>query len=402
MVPEGWVEVKLGEFLSFKNGVNASKDAYGSGTKFVNVMDVFGTDRLSESLIIGEMVVTEKQLQDYSVVYGDILFNRTSETQDEIALTTVYLDHKPVVFGGFVIRGRQTMKRLLPEFSVYAFQSQNVRREMIRRGQGVVRANIGQKDLVKVPILVPPKAEQKKIAKILANIDRAIETTERLIANSKCQKNALVQQLLTGKKRLPQFKSDWKPTSLGELLKEVPKEKVSNPEDFELLTVKLHTKGLARTGKSPKPTKSGRPYYRREKGELIVGRQNLHNGGIGLAGDDVHGCIASNAISSFRIQKANAHFILEAMSTRKFFHIVDSRVGGTGQKEISARELKKIKLLLPDLPEQEAIAEILCAASDEIRKQRAKCRELKRERLALMQQLLTGKRRVKIDKEIAA
>ncbi|WP_278389167.1 restriction endonuclease subunit S, partial [Idiomarina abyssalis] len=108
--------------------------------------------------------VPEKKLQENLLQYGDILLNRTSETFDEIAMSSTYLDSAPATFGGFVIRGRDRKNKLLPNFSVYAFQSSLFRQQVIRLGQGAVRANIGQKDLSKVILPVPPKAEQKKIA----------------------------------------------------------------------------------------------------------------------------------------------------------------------------------------------------------------------------------------------
>ncbi len=69
-VPVGWVETTLGEFMKFKNGVNAEKGAYGRGTKFVNVMDIFKKSFLKEDDITGAVQITEKQLSEYSVVNG--------------------------------------------------------------------------------------------------------------------------------------------------------------------------------------------------------------------------------------------------------------------------------------------------------------------------------------------
>lgn len=197
-----WTRYKLGDLFEFKNGVNADKSAYGSGIPFINVMDVFGSDVIVARSIRGKMQVTEKQKKEYGVEYGDVLFNRASETFDEIAMSSVYLDSTEAVFGGFVIRARPKTKQLDEYFCAYFFQSNKMRRELIRRGQGAVRANIGQKDLIKIPVTVPSFAEQKRIASILSTWDQAIEATEKLIANSEAQKKALMQQLLTGKRRV--------------------------------------------------------------------------------------------------------------------------------------------------------------------------------------------------------
>ena len=182
LIPEGWQKVALGEFMEFKNGINADKSAYGQGTKFVNVMDVFRKSFLKKDDITGKIQISEKQLSEYSVIHGDILFNRTSETREEIAYSTVYTDKETVTFGGFVIRGRQKKNLLLPAFAGYCFKNESTCKEMIRRSQGAVRANIGQKDLIKIPILIPPKHEQEKIVQILSRFDSAIEKTGALIA----------------------------------------------------------------------------------------------------------------------------------------------------------------------------------------------------------------------------
>jgi type I restriction enzyme S subunit len=201
-IPEGWFIKQLGDLFEFKNGLNAEKAHYGSGVKFANVMDVFRGPRLLCSQIIGSMQATKDQIAQFSLRFGDVLFNRTSEIDDEIALSTVYLDDGPAVFGGFVIRARPKGEKLDAEFCVYAFSSLAIRREMIRLGQGAIRSNIGQGDLCTVPILLPPLPEQRAIAGILAARDRAINAMDVQLAALCEEKAGLMQQLLTGKRRM--------------------------------------------------------------------------------------------------------------------------------------------------------------------------------------------------------
>ncbi|WP_343091079.1 restriction endonuclease subunit S, partial [Escherichia coli] len=226
MVPKGWEKNSLDSLFEFKNGLNTEKEQYGNGYKFVNVMDVFRNDILTESKIIGRVQVTDKQLEGYQLKYGDVLFNRTSETFDEIAIAAIYLDNAIATFGGFVIRARPKGNQIDPAYSVFLFQSKSYRSQVVKLGQGAIRANIGQKDLARVCILVPPLAEQKKIAQILSTWDKAISVTEKLLTNSQQQKKALMQQLLTGKKRLldengTRFSETWKLYALSELFQRV-------------------------------------------------------------------------------------------------------------------------------------------------------------------------------------
>lgn len=206
--PREWTTCSLGDLFTFKNGLNGEKSLYGSGVKFVNVMDVFQARTLRHADIAGSMSVTPNQLAEYGVKKGDILFNRTSETDDEIAISTVYLDDTPAVFGGFVIRARPRADVLDVGFSVYAFQSSSVRRAMVRLGQGGIRANIGQGDLATVPLVLPPLPEQAKIATVLANEDRTIETLEGKLVALRQEKASLMQQLLTGKRQVRAAESE--------------------------------------------------------------------------------------------------------------------------------------------------------------------------------------------------
>ena len=75
----------------------------------------------------------------------------------------MYLDHEPVVFGGFVIRAKPKTKELNDLFKKYCFSSEKFRKEVIKQGQGVVRGNIGQSNLRVIPFLLPPKDEQMRI-----------------------------------------------------------------------------------------------------------------------------------------------------------------------------------------------------------------------------------------------
>ena len=398
MLPDGWKEIFLGNILDFKNGLNADKAAYGHGCKFVNVMDVINNTIIKHENIIGKVNTTAKNIDLFKLKYGDILFNRTSETKEEIALSSVYMDYSLAVYGGFVIRGRPKNSNINTDFSLYFFQSPSFRNQAIKSAQGVVRANIGQDSLSRILLPLPPLPEQKKIAAILSTWDRAIEGTEKLLANSQQQKKALMQQLLTGKKRLPGFTGEWAFIALCHVLKEEKTPSVSNPQNVELLTVKLHHKGTIPSGKYPRPSERGRTYHVRHSGTLIIGRQNLHNGGVAIVSDDCDGLIASNAISSFSPRHGyNIKFLYFLMCTNVFMNKVDTLTGGTGQKEVSNKDLFSIKWRMPPLPEQQAIAAVLTTADEEITAIESDLSHLRQEKKALMQQLLTGKRRVKVD-----
>ena len=408
MVSNDWRQESLGSLFEFKNGLNTEKDQYGSGYKFVNVMDVFKNDILTESKIIGRVQVTDSQLEGYQLKYGDVLFNRTSETFDEIAMAAVYLDDAIATFGGFVIRGRPTGDDVLSDYSPFLFQSQNYRNQAIKLGQGAVRANIGQKDLSKVFVLLPPLSEQKKIAQILSTWDKAITTTEQLLANSQQQKKALMQQLLTGKKRLldkngVRFSGEWKWSRIQEVGMVVTGSTPPKIDENNYGGDVLWATAEDFTGKYVSDTK------------IKLSDKGLTKARIVPKGSVLVTCIASigkNAIANEDMgtnQQINAVVVSDSFANEFFYYQIEFNVnklisiaGVTAVPIVNKSSFQQVKLIFPVLEEQQKIAAVLSSADQEISVLKQKLDALKQEKKALMQQLLTGKRRVKVDdKEVA-
>ena len=388
MVPNGWKQSELGTVFDFKNGLNTDKEKYGRGYKFVNVMDVFGNSILTEEKIIGRVEVLEKQLKEYQLKYGDVLFNRTSETFDEIAMSAVYLDNVVATFGGFVIRGRPKVDDVLPDYSVYLFQSDDYRNQVIKLGQGAVRANIGQKDLAKVNILLPPQQEQQKIAQILSTWDKAIAVTEQLLANSQQQKKALMQKLLTGKKRLldengVRFSGEWKLAELNSVLDYhqptpylVTSTEYNNKYEIPVLTAgKTFILGYTNE-------KSG--VYQNNLPVIIFDDFTTDSKFV-----DFPFKAKSSAMKILTAKEGiSIRYVFEAMQMLKF------SVGGHQRHWISI--FSNLVIPIPKNHEQQKIAKVLSIADQEIESLQYKLDCLQQEKKALMQQLLTGKRRVKV------
>ncbi len=404
----GWVEAKLGDLFSFKNGMNAEKSAYGNGIPFVNVMDVFGTDVLTSDIVRGKIQASEKQIKEYLVKRGDVLFNRTSETFDEIALTTVYMDDAPIVFGGFVIRARPRTSKLDPNFCVYFFQADAIRREMIRRGQGAVRANIGQKDLATVPAAVPPLAEQKRIAEILSTWDRAIETTERLIANSEAQKKALMQQLLTGKKRLPGFSGKWSRKHFRDVV-DIDRNSLgqNTPANFKFRYVSLSDVSIGKIATNlPEVEFASAPSRARRKLDehdilMATVRPNLQ--AFARVSKNNVECIASTGFAVLTAKCGyNPSYIYHYLFSEHLTGQIDALVVGSSYPAINSTDIQGLGIICPEEQEQAAIARVLNAFDAPIAEYKNQLSSLCQEKAALMQQLLTGKRRVKIKGEAQA
>ncbi|MGC6376553.1 restriction endonuclease subunit S [Bisgaard Taxon 45] len=395
-LPSGWERKKLGDLFEFKNGLNTDKSQYGKGTKFVNVMDIFNNTLLTENNILGRVTISEKQFEENKLNYGDILFNRTSEIFDEIAIAAVYMDCKPAVFGGFVIRARAIKNVFDAVYSSYGFQSDFFRKQVVKLGQGAIRANIGQKDLAKVNILIPPLSEQTKIANILSTWDKAIQTTEQLLANSQQQKKALMQQLLTGKKRLKGFSGEWRETQLRKLLIESRiTEKVTN-DAGRRLTVRLNLKGIERREERGTEAENVTAHFIRRAGQFIYGKQNFHKGAFGIIPKEFDFFETSQDIPTFDFVEKYivASWFYYFCAQEWFYKSLENYVTGTGSKRLNPKEFLNITLHLPSIEEQQKIAQILSTQDHEIDTFQQKLACLKQEKKALMQKLLSGKVRV--------
>jgi restriction endonuclease S subunit len=263
------------------------------------------------------------------------------------------------------------------------------------------------KTLGNYSILLPPLPEQRRIAEILATWDRAIETVEVLIANARAQKKALMQSLLTGKHRLPGFSGAWTEKPLDALFhflkgQGLSKDSVTKEGAFPcILYGELYTR------------------YPEVIGD-VVGRTNANDGALSRAGD----VLIPASTTTTGIDLANATALLQsdvrlsgdinilrskdAKQSAPFFaylltHIkkleIASRAQGSTIVHLYGSALKPLLVRIPEPDEQHAIGAIVMDADKQISELKSQLTALRQEKSALMQQLLTGKRRVKLDLE---
>ena len=261
---------------------------------------------------------------------------------------------------------------------------------------------VNRNDLHAVQVSLPPIYEQKKIAQILSTWDKAIATTEQLLANSQQQKKALMQQLFTGKKRLldgngVRFSRKWKATEIGDLLKEsrIPS-KVNDPT--KRLTVRLNLKGIeAREFRGTEAVEST-AHFVRAAGQFIYGKQNIHKGAFGIIPEELDAYESSQDLPAFDFTGiCDSIWFYHYITQENFFTSLEDKMSGTGSKRLNPKSFFKINIVCPSIDEQKKIATVLNTADQDIEHLKQKIEFLKQEKKALMQQLLTGKRRVKID-----
>lgn len=200
-----WSETLFQDLFIFKNGVNASKEQYGSGIKFINVLDIINNPNgITYDSIIGSVNISSKEIDKNLVKYGDVLFQRSSETREEVGQSNVYLGKDPVVFGGFVIRG-SAQKEYDPIFMNSILKTDFLRDQITQLSGGSTRFNIGQDSLNKVSAYLPLKEEQTKIASFLSAVDEKISQLTQKQQLLSQYKQGMMQKLFSQQIR---FKAD--------------------------------------------------------------------------------------------------------------------------------------------------------------------------------------------------
>ncbi|EOZ4416899.1 MULTISPECIES: restriction endonuclease subunit S [Enterobacteriaceae] len=288
-----------------------------------------------------------------------------------------------------IIEGTKEASR---EWFYYYFMHRDIFSFLSRQGAG--RYKLNKASLEKMPLLLPPIVEQKKIAQILSTWDKAISVTEKLLTNSQQQKKALMQQLLTGKKRLldergGRYGGEWHRAELGAVLDYMqPTPYLVDSTDYN----DSYSIPVLTAGKSfiLGYTNEEHGIYHAPLPAIIFDDFTTDSKFV-----DFEFKAKSSAMKILTAKKGvSAKYIFEAMQMLKF------KIGGHQRHWISI--YSNLVIPIPDAKEQQKIAAVLSAADAEISTLEKKLACLKDEKKALMQQLLTGKRRVKIDEAVAA
>lgn len=280
----------------------------------------------------------------------------------------------------------------------------NLNKLVFGSGQPLVTA--GQ--LKHIKLAIPPIKEQKKIAEILGVWDKAIEKQSRLIEKLELRKRALMQRLLTGRTRLPGFTSPWQKVKLGEIGKfssaGVDKKVNKGEVPVRLLNfVDVFYRDFIYNDElthwvTAKPIKVEQCSV--QKGDIFFTPSSEMPTEIAISAvamEDMKGVVYSYHIVRLRPHiEMDLHYRAYAFKTDEFYKQAERICDGSGQRYVISQDgFRNMSIHLPSLSEQKAIAEVLTMADDEIATHRKKLDALRLQKHGLMQQLLTGKTRVK-------
>ncbi|MDU6768474.1 MAG: restriction endonuclease subunit S [Veillonella sp.] len=393
---EDWEQRKLGDFYTFKNGLNKEKVYFGYGDSIVNFTDVFHNRQIYSSTLKGKVCVNKKELENYKVKEGDLFFTRTSETIDEIGFPAVVMEPmERVVFSGFVLRGRaEKNDPLVNIFKSYIFFTDNFRSEMKKKSSMTTRALTSGTALKEMYFSYPKDLEeQTKIGEILLRLDNIITLHQRKLEHLNLKKKALLQKLFpkNGERhpelRFPGFTDAWEQRKLGDYLSIPEKEILEVKSANDLLTVKLNLGGVELGASRDTLSLGSTVYYKRYAGQFIYGKQNFFNGSMGIIPQKLDGKGSSGDVPSFNISNIEANYLYAYVSRESYWRPKVAAASGTGSKRIHEKTLLDFNIDIPSINEQKLISNTFDLINRFITLHQRKLEHLQLQKKALLQQM---------------
>jgi type I restriction enzyme, S subunit len=404
VIPEDWQVANLASVSSerMQNGVFYEPSRKGAGIKLINVGDLYRRTPIdSDSLELFDADQNEKER--FKVEDGDLFFTRSSVVPSGIAHCNIYRQsgREAVVFDSHIIRLRPNAQTVVPTFLHQFCAASIARKYLISRAKTATMTTIDQSVLAECPVPVPDKTEQEAIAEALRDNDALVGSTEQLIAKKRHIKKGAMQELLTGKKRLPGFVGEWALKPLRDVCRaindgtHVTPQYVSSGVPFysvENVTANdfTNTKFISH-GEHAELIKRCRP----EKGDILLTR-------IGALGEtklidwDVDASIYVSLALLKPKHDTDPRYLYCYTKSRKFVEDIEDRsLLNASPKKINMAEIGGVPVTIPpNQAEQTAIANTLSDMDGEIAALEAKLAKVRHIKQGMMQNLLTGKIRL--------
>lgn len=292
-----------------------------------------------------------------------------------------------------------------PEWLYYIITYSKPR--LVRLGCGSTFLEVSKKDFSRFKIAVPPLAEQRKIAEVLGVWDEAIEKQERLIEQLALRKRGLMQRLLSAKLRLPGFSEAWKKVKLGDICERVTRKNIEDNQN--VMTISAQRGFVAQTDFFNKSVASEtlESYYLVFRDEFCYNKSYSNGYPMGAIKrlSEAEKAVVTSLYICFNVKPGTdanidylSYYFDNGGLNRSLTKIANEGGRAHGLLNVTPKDFFGLSFEIPSLKEQTAIAEVLTAADREIELAKEKLERLRRQKRGLMQQLLTGKKRVKYNK----
>ncbi len=377
-IPEGWSIKKLENCFSFSAGGDVDKDCFSFTQDEAHPYPIYAN------------ALTNQGLYGYSSKYKITVECITITGRGDIGKVFYRKGYFTPIVRLITAIPKQGIDAKFMSFSCSRICFYN-------ETTGVPQLTVPQ--VQKYKLMVPPLPEQKKIAEILSCWDDGIEKLSALIEKKKIQKKALMQQLLTGKHRLKGFSTPWHEVKLGELIINISERNkelkisqvlsVTNSKGF-ILPEEQFSRNVASEDLSN--------YKIVQRGDFAYNPSRINVGSIDQLNNFENGLLSPMYVVFRCNGKLLDLYMKHFIKSSEFIEKINCSAQGSVRETVDFKTLTSIKIKLPsNLAEQKAIAEILSKADEEIELLNKKLEAFKLEKKALMQQLLTGKIRVKVN-----
>lgn len=412
-IPGDWTTPEFGDVFNFLKTFSFSREQLTSeptndGIRNIHYGDIHATyeneildldiEKTVPYLLDG--LIDPKSFDEESfpaLKEGDLIIADASEDYEGVCdcVELKNINGAKIVSGLHTFAARAYEDDIALGYRTYALQHEQVIRELRRIATGTSVYGVSKNNLSKIKIPLPPLPEQKAIAQVLSTADAAIHTTEKLIAQKELRKKWLMQQLLTGKKRLKGFSGDWKEMHLGDMFTERNETKY-----FDLPLLSIGQNGVYPQDESVKKDTSNEDkskYKRICPGDIGYNTMRMWQGRSALS--ELEGIVSPAYTVVTPKKNADSIFFSYLFKMPKMTNLFWRNSQGLVDDTLNCKfkDFSIVKVKLPKAKEEQAaIAQVLQTADKEISLLKAKAEKLREQKKGFMQVLLTGKVRLKI------
>jgi len=412
-VPQDWEVIPLRSIVTSHNsGIFKRKDTYGRGENIIGVADFVGVTRIAGQ-VFGRVPLTPSEKNLYSLKEGDLLYCESSLVREGIARTLhVTEEGAGTAFAWHTRRYSIDQSRVDAEYLSYYLQSWRARDYLVTNSIQTALTGINTRAYFACPVLVPPICEQKRIAQALRDTETSVEALENLIEKKRLIKQGAMQELLSGRRRLPGFSGEWEKRAFGDVFSFLPtatNSRADLSQDGDAYYVHygdIHTRFHSHLDFGA----SELPRIVREKcpraaalrnGDWIMADASEDTEGVGKA-VEVRGLSdnepAVSGLHTFLLREKAPVFVpgfKGHLGDAEFLRKQYLRVM-TGMKVfgVSKTALRELLIPVPSSKEQQALVEVFDDMNADIATLEARLEKARQIKQGMMQELLTGRVRL--------
>lgn len=392
-------KVSLKNIGNFKNGINFTKNGGNNIVNFLGVGDFKNNVSLNDTEVLGNIAIdsSDENLQDYFLKRGDIVFVRSNGSK-ELVGRSLLIKKAAVhtVYSGFCIRFRlkKDSVKTSAEY-VNAWLEKGILKNLLKKeNRGTNISNLNQEILSKVVFYISEFEEQTKINAILDMYTKKAALIEEMINAKKIIRQWLMQNLLSEKKNLSGFNNAWNKVKIKEIITEV-NEKTTLNNEYEIFSVTKN--GISKQSEhfnKQIASDNNIGYKILRKGNLVFSTMNLWMGSLDVLEKYEVGIVSP----AYKIFDFNKNFMIPSFgkfhmksSHMIWIYNINSEQGASiVRKNLDMEGLMNTNIKIPPIDEQVVISKILSTADKEIKLLEKQLEQIKLEKKAIMQLLLTG------------